>query len=60
MTGHLRHALWLFVRQPLFTLTAADAKRFLLSPRVLALRWDYYVRRALAARPALRDELAAL
>jgi L-fuculose-phosphate aldolase len=40
--------------------TADDAKRFLLSPRVLALRWDYYVRRALAARPALRDDLNAL
>ena len=40
--------------------TAAEAKKFLLSPRVLALRWDYYVRRALAARPALRDDLAAL
>jgi L-fuculose-phosphate aldolase len=40
--------------------TAADAKKFLLSPRVLALRWDYYVRQALAARPSLREELAAL
>lgn len=33
--------------------TAAEAKKFLLSPRVLALRWDHYVRRAIAARPWL-------
>ena len=40
--------------------TARDAKGFLLSPRVLALRWDYYVRRILAAKPFLATELAAL
>ena len=39
--------------------TAAEAKRFLLSERVLALRWDYYVRRALGAKPWLAAELAA-
>ncbi len=40
--------------------TATEAKRFLLSARVLALRWDYYVRRALSAKPWLEPELAAL
>lgn len=40
--------------------TAGDAKSFLLSQRVLGMRWDHYARRALAARPALRAELAAL
>ena len=40
--------------------TAHDAKGFLLSQRVLALRWDYYVRGALTAKPFLAGELAAL
>ncbi|NKC33165.1 class II aldolase/adducin family protein [Falsiroseomonas selenitidurans] len=40
--------------------TAAEAKRFLLSEKVLALRWDHYLRRALSARPWLAEELAAL
>lgn len=40
--------------------TAADATRFLLSAKVLGLRWDYYARQALAAKPWLRGELDAL
>ena len=40
--------------------TAAEAKSFLLSPRVLGMRWDHYVRRALAARPGLIAELSTL
>jgi L-fuculose-phosphate aldolase len=40
--------------------TATAAKGFLLSPRVLALRWEHYARRALAAKPFLAAELAAL
>ncbi len=40
--------------------TATAAKRFLLSERVLALRWDYYTRRALSAKPWLETELAAI
>lgn len=37
--------------------TAAEATRFLLSPKVLALRWDYYVRQAVAAKPWLAEVL---
>ncbi|MGX9961904.1 class II aldolase/adducin family protein [Roseomonas sp. F4] len=40
--------------------TAAEAKRFLLSDKVLALRWDHYLRRTLTARPWLTEELAKL
>jgi len=40
--------------------TADAAKRFLLSERVLALRWEYYVRRAVGAKPWLENELASL
>lgn len=40
--------------------TAAAAKQFLVSPQVLALRWDHYTRRTLAARPALTAALATL
>ena len=40
--------------------TAAEARSFLLSARVLGMRWDHYARRALAARPGLIAELSAL
>jgi len=40
--------------------TASEAKSFLLSARVLGMRWDHYVRRALAARPGLIAELSTL
>lgn len=40
--------------------TAAEAKRFLLSDKVLALRWNHYLRRATAARPWLAAELAGI
>ncbi|MBU8539361.1 class II aldolase/adducin family protein [Falsiroseomonas tokyonensis] len=40
--------------------TAAEAKRFLLSDKVLALRWNHYLHRVLAARPWLAEELAKL
>jgi L-fuculose-phosphate aldolase len=40
--------------------TAADARRFLLSDAVLALRWNHYHRRVLAAKPWLADDLASL
>jgi L-fuculose-phosphate aldolase len=40
--------------------TAAEAKRFLLSDKVLALRWNHYLRRTLTARPWLEAELAKL
>ncbi len=39
--------------------TASEATRFLLSPKVLALRWDYYVRQAVAARPWLAGDAIA-
>jgi L-fuculose-phosphate aldolase len=40
--------------------TAAEAKRFLLSDKVLALRWDHYLRRAISAKPWLAAEFASL
>jgi L-fuculose-phosphate aldolase len=40
--------------------SASDAKRFLLSDTVLALRWNHYMRRVLAAKPWLAAELDAL
>lgn len=40
--------------------TAADARRFLLSDAVLALRWNHYLRRTLAAKPWLAVELEML
>jgi L-fuculose-phosphate aldolase len=40
--------------------SASDAKRFLLSDGVLALRWNHYMRRVLAAKPWLAAELDAL
>jgi len=40
--------------------TAAEATRFLLSTKVIGLRWDYYERQALTAKPWLRGELGAL
>ena len=40
--------------------TAADAKRFLLSDTVLALRWNHYLRRTLAAKPWLAADLESL
>lgn len=40
--------------------TAAEARRFLLSDAVLGLRWNHYLRRALAARPWLARELEVL
>ncbi len=40
--------------------TAAEAKRFLLSDKVLALRWNHYLRRTVTARPWLEAELAKL
>jgi L-fuculose-phosphate aldolase len=39
---------------------AAEAKRFLLSDKVLELRWSHYLRRAIAARPWLAAEIASL
>ena len=49
--------------RPLVTVddaTAAEAKRFLLSDKVLGLRWDHYLRRVIAARPWLAAELASI
>lgn len=40
--------------------TAQEAKRFLLSDKVLGLRWDHYLRRAITARPWLAAELASI
>ncbi|NKE43932.1 hypothetical protein HB662_04030 [Roseomonas frigidaquae] len=40
--------------------TASDAKRFLLSDQVLALRWHHYLRHTIAVRPWLAEELAKL